>query len=292
MIPRLPDQQGLIERDGVKIAYDLYENDGPTILLMPTWSIVHSRHWKAQIPYLARHFRVLTFDGRGNGRSDRLLDPTAYSDYQFVDDAVSVLDASQTDRAIVAGVSMGAHWAALLAGLHPARVKGVIAIGASTSLPHYHVPERTVYEFEGHLETDEGWAKYNADYWRRNYREFCEFFFGEIFSEPHSTKQIEDAVCWSQETDAETLIATEFGYFTEEEEERAIVSSIKCPVLVIHGTEDRIAHHSAGEAIARLTGASLVLIEGGGHFPQARDPVVVNRAFKDFVDRIANKVAA
>ena len=40
----------------------------PTILLLPTWSIVHSRHWKAQIPYLARHFRVVTFDGRGNGQ--------------------------------------------------------------------------------------------------------------------------------------------------------------------------------------------------------------------------------
>ena len=41
------------------------------MLLLPTWSIIHSRHWKMQIPYLARHCRVVTFDGRGNGRSDR-----------------------------------------------------------------------------------------------------------------------------------------------------------------------------------------------------------------------------
>ena len=41
-----------------------------TIVFLPTWSIVHSRIWKAQIPYFARHgFRVLVFDGRGNGRS-------------------------------------------------------------------------------------------------------------------------------------------------------------------------------------------------------------------------------
>ena len=45
---------------------------------MPTWSIIHSRHWKMQIPYLARHCRVLTFDGRGNGRSDRPSEPDAY----------------------------------------------------------------------------------------------------------------------------------------------------------------------------------------------------------------------
>ena len=42
-----------------------------TLLLLPPWSIVHSRFWKAQVPYLARHFRVVTFDPRGNGRSDR-----------------------------------------------------------------------------------------------------------------------------------------------------------------------------------------------------------------------------
>ena len=46
-----------------------YGKGEPTVFLLPTWSIIHSRHWKLQIPYLARHFRVLTFDGRGNGKS-------------------------------------------------------------------------------------------------------------------------------------------------------------------------------------------------------------------------------
>ncbi len=49
-----------------------------TLLLLPPWSIVHSRFWKLQVPYLARHFRVITFDGRGNGRSDR---PDSAADY-------------------------------------------------------------------------------------------------------------------------------------------------------------------------------------------------------------------
>ena len=51
---RYPDAEGYVERDGVKIFYEVYGEEGPTILLLPTWSIIHSRHWKGQIPYFAR----------------------------------------------------------------------------------------------------------------------------------------------------------------------------------------------------------------------------------------------
>ena len=68
---RYPDEYGYVERDGVKLYWEVYGSGEQTVFLLPTWSIIHSRHWKTQIPYLARHCRVLTFDGRGNGRSDR-----------------------------------------------------------------------------------------------------------------------------------------------------------------------------------------------------------------------------
>ena len=71
MRARLPDADGFVERDGVKVFYEVFGDGEPTILLMPTWSIIHSRGWKMQVPFLARHYRVITFDGRGNGRSDR-----------------------------------------------------------------------------------------------------------------------------------------------------------------------------------------------------------------------------
>ena len=73
-----------------------------TVLLLPTWSIVHSRFWKVQIPYLARHFRVVTFDGRGNGRSDRPAGADAYSANEFAADALAVMDATE-HRACDAG---------------------------------------------------------------------------------------------------------------------------------------------------------------------------------------------
>ena len=85
-----PVADGYVERDGVKVHYELFGAGEPTVLLLPTWSIIHSRHWKMQVPYLARHCRVLTFDGRGNGRSDRPTDPTAYRDVQYVADTIAV----------------------------------------------------------------------------------------------------------------------------------------------------------------------------------------------------------
>jgi pimeloyl-ACP methyl ester carboxylesterase len=116
-----PDHHGHIERNGVRVFYEVFGHGEPTILLLPTWSIIHSRHWKMQVPYLARHYRVVTFDGRGNGRSDRPTSPEGYADKEFVDDAVAVMDATETRRAVVVGFSNGGRWALQLAAWHPER---------------------------------------------------------------------------------------------------------------------------------------------------------------------------
>src|SRR5436305_30285 len=103
---RYPDRDGFVERDGVRIFYEIYGAGEPTVFLLPTWSIIHSRHWKMQIPYLARHCRVLTFDGRGNGRSDR--PPSGYEERDFAADALAVMDATATERAVLVSLSLGA----------------------------------------------------------------------------------------------------------------------------------------------------------------------------------------
>ena len=103
MRAREPDRDGFAERDGVKLAYEVFgdEPGRPTIALLPTWQVVHSRHWKAQVPYLARHFRVVTFDGRGTGRSSRPAGAASYTDLECAADVVAVLDATGTDRAVL-----------------------------------------------------------------------------------------------------------------------------------------------------------------------------------------------
>src|SRR5580692_8266983 len=74
---RYPDVEGFVERDGQRLFFEVYGDGKETIFLTPTW-LIHSRHWKMQIPYLARHFRVLVMDGLGNGGSDRCRNPRRY----------------------------------------------------------------------------------------------------------------------------------------------------------------------------------------------------------------------
>ena len=60
---RLPDASGFaVSSDGVRLAYDVYGTGEPTIAFLPSTPIVHARQWKAQIPYLSRHFRVVAYD--------------------------------------------------------------------------------------------------------------------------------------------------------------------------------------------------------------------------------------
>jgi pimeloyl-ACP methyl ester carboxylesterase/predicted glycosyltransferase len=279
---RYPDAEGYVERDGVRSFYEVYGEGEQTIVLLPTWSIVHSRVWKAQIPYLARHARVVTFDGRGNGRSDRPEGVEAYLEEEFAADTLAVMDATRTKRATLVGISAGAVRATIVAAEHPERVDGIVYIAPAVALAPGH--EDRVFSFEDELDTDEGWAKYNAHFWSREYRAFLEFFFSKCFNEPHSTKQIEDAVGWGLETDPVTLADTSRALSGHDAGElRALCALVRCPTLVIHGDSDLIRPHAQGVALADATGGRLVTLEGSGHLPQARDPVKVNLLLRDFV---------
>ena len=143
---------------------------------------MHSRIWKMQIPYLARHHRVVTFDGPGNGRADRPTGPAAYTAARHVDLALAVLDAADTERPIAVASSGGTHRTVRLAAEHPDRVEGVVFVGADTPLVT-----------DPPTEWDDAMA--SGDYDR-----YLELFIAAAFTEPHSTKAIEDGIGWAHET--------------------------------------------------------------------------------------------
>ena len=141
MRAREPDVEGYVERDGVKVGYEVFGAGEPTLLLLPTWTIVHSRFWKAQVPHLARRFRVVTFDGPGNGRSERTTDPAAYTVEADCEAALSVLDATGTGQAVVVSLSQGGGRALWLSAHRPERVLGSVYVGPAVGLGPQH-PER------------------------------------------------------------------------------------------------------------------------------------------------------
>ena len=282
MRARYPDTEGFIERGGVKVGYEVFGAGEPAILLLTSWAIVHARQWKAQVPYLARHFQVITVEGRGNGRADRPGTAEAYGDREYVDDAIAVLDAIGVDRAVVVGLSVGGRHALQLAVWYPERAAGVVAIGAALPWP---LPPG----FDEIRDAYEGWDKANRHYWLADYRGWVEFFMSQVFTEPHSTKPHEDGVAWGLDTTAETLLLTvpavaEPGAADAE----AICRQVRCPVLIVHGDQDGIVPYDIGLALARWTGGQMVTIHGGGHAPTLRDPVQVNLLIRNFAESVGH----
>jgi len=289
MRARTPDEQGMVDRDGVRIGYEVFGDGTPTIVLLPPASIVHSRVWKAQVPYLARHFRVVTMDGRGNGRSDRPLQTGAYTDAQYVADAVAVMDATRTDRAVVVGSSAGGRLALLLAARHPDRTLAVVAMAANIPGTAGAPVRGLASSFDTLRERYVGWEKFNRHAMQRDYRDFLEFFVSQVYSEPHSSKQIEDGVAWGLESSAEVMIARQdAGRLGSGDEREFIRTGVLCPVLVIQGDADRLTPLRVSEQLAEWTGASMVTIPNGGHFPAGREPVRVNLLLREFVESVTD----
>jgi pimeloyl-ACP methyl ester carboxylesterase/predicted glycosyltransferase len=280
-----PRESGYAEVDGVRIAYEVFGEGEETILLLPPWAIIHSRFWKAQVPYLARHFRVVTLDPRGNGRSDRPQTVDAYGPRKLPLDAVAVLDAAGVDHCVAVVHCGSAASGLLLCVDNPDRIRGAVFMAPALPLTP-PIPARTGHSFDAELPEYEGWAKANRHYWERDYRGYVDFFMAESFSEPHSTKQIEDAVGWAMESEPATLAHTIDAPGLGESEIHDLLARISCPLLVTQGDADRLVPADRSAAFAAATGAELMTFEGAGHCINARHPVRFNHLVRDFAERV------
>jgi predicted glycosyltransferase len=138
------------------------------------------------------------------------------------------------------------------------------------------------------LENPTGWELNNRNVYVTRHRDWVEFFFGQQLVEPHSTKQYEDAVGWALESTGEVLVAGEEGFEIDLPDREAVEARCRglgIPTLTIHGELDVCQHVDRGRAFAEITGGELLVVEGGGHLALVRDPVKVNLAIRDFVER-------
>jgi len=286
MRARLPTKQGFIEREGVKIYFEVYGSGPEAMLFLPPWSIVHSRVYKAQLPYFSERHRCITFDPRGNGKSDHPADTAAYTLDNHIADALGVMDAADADKAILVGLSLGGMHACILAAHYPERVKAAILAGTVATVGRGY-PYLSSKHFSAKRDRYEGWDKYNRDYWLSHYPEFAEHFVRNIFSDPHSTKQIEDGLAWAGTTTGPVLVKTVEAWASSSALDvgETMYRKINCPMLVIHGEDDQIQPCALGRAVAQSTGAELVTVPGGGHNLLGRFPAKCNALINDFLDR-------
>lgn len=280
------NQEGFAERDGVRIHYQVFGEGERAVLLLPTWSIVHSDFWRNQVTYLAERYKVVAFDGRGNGGSDRPADASAYAERAFADDALAVLNEIGVRQAAIVSVSQGACWGLVLAAEHPDRIPAAVFIAADLPFGPGHPEQERAFEVFGEeLQEYRGWFKWNRHYWKQDWPGFLEFFFANCFTEPDSQLEIEHFIGMGMETDPDTIIATIEAPALSEAEAEQLASSLVAPTLVIHGDHDAIAPHRRGATLAKLAGAQLITLSGSGHEPECRIPDQVNPILDEFLDR-------
>jgi pimeloyl-ACP methyl ester carboxylesterase/predicted glycosyltransferase len=289
---RYPDEQGYAERAGRRLFYEVYGEGEQTLFFLPTWTLVHSRMWKAQMPYFARHYRVLTFDGLGNGKSDRPKDPRAYDFDEFALDCLAVMDATGTERAVIHSLSRGAQWALELAANHGERVEGAIFTGPFMPIslagqlhwrPSIAMMDKPLIKPLAALSP---FGRWHPKFVMEDYAASAEWWVRKCIPEAHSTRQIESGVEYSLDTDGPTVLATLAGSVMADRRrllER--VRRVRCPVLVVNGSRDNVCKMPDARRLAKETGGRLVEMEGVGHMPQARKPVAYNRILHEFLEQ-------
>ncbi len=237
------------------------------------------------------------FDPRGNGRSDRPTNRRGLRRVRVRAGRLDVMDASGIERAIVVALSRGAQRALLLAAEHPERVDGLVFIGPVVpGQPPLgglrwrlmsHPRLRAAAHAQAASPPGAGRSS-TPHYIRGDYRDFVEWFAGMCTNEPHSTKGFEDGVEWGLETDPDTLLLTimaDAAAPVTRRDQLALARRVRCPVLVINGTKDRVTPHRRRQGCWRTRPAGgCSTIEGGDHMPDGRQPVEVNLALREFVE--------
>jgi len=231
------------QSDGVRIAY-WDEGEGEPILLIHGFASNVATNWidPGWIRALtASGRRVIAFDNRGHGQSEKLYEPDRYGAPIMAEDTRRLLDHACIERADIMGYSMGARIAAFLVLRHPTRVRSVVFAGLGINMVRGMVGTRPLAKALQARCIDEV-----TNYAARSFRAFAE----------HTG------------SDLAALAACMRG--PREKITPELLAGIRVPTLVAVGTEDVIGG-SGAELAALIPGAKLFNIEGRDHMKAVGD---------------------
>ena len=257
-----------VEVNGVTLAYREIGSGYPLLMIngfastMDTWN-------PPLLTMLAAHFQVIIFDNRGTGYSSTSDEP--FSIPLFADDTVALMDALGISRAHVFGLSMGASIAQELVLARPGVVDRLILVAGTSGGDK---AEQMLQETWETLADKSGSPVDLAD------RMFSVLFPGEWLA-THDPWQYCPEV---HEITSEESAARQAEAFTGWQGSYDRLPGIRCPVLVITGTEDVIIPaKNAGLLAERIPGARLVRVPGAGHGLQYQCPRVLGSAIISFL---------
>lgn len=262
----------------VSVAYQCF-GDGPTnLVIAPGW--VSNIEWQWEDPGFA-HFlrslgafsRVLTFDKRGTGLSDRIREDELPGLETRMDDLRAVMDAAGMERAAFLGFSEGGSMSILFAATYPERTLGLVLCGA----------------FARFTRTDDyPWAA------SREEHESAMALYREQWGEPLGLKTFCPSLAddpkfrswWATQLrlGASPSAALALYRMNTEIDVRQTLGSVSVPTLVLHRTGDRLVPVENGRYLAgHIPGATLVELPGEDHFFWAGDTESVVREIESFL---------
>jgi len=258
----------------IDMAYTI-NGSGDPIVLIGGYTMV-KEGWAVQVDALAEHFKVITFDNRGVGESTIPSEPFTVADMAY--DIVGLMDALGIDKACFFGVSMGGLIAQILALDYPDRVEKIV-LGCTTHGGRHAVqPKMEVMAILGSA-ADQGMSA------EESIRLRLPIVFSDRFLSDKAEK-VEEFVRMSLQKQptpkgAEGQMAA-LSVFNVKRR----LEEIRCPVLVITGTEDRMMPSENSRLLAEgISGAELYRVEGAGHGFYQEKPDEVNRVLIKFLKK-------
>jgi 3-oxoadipate enol-lactonase len=259
--------------DGTRIHYEVTGKSGATPVLMIQGLGASKNAWNLQRIAMATRFRIISFDNRGAGRSDKPTEPFTLE--QMADDALAVLDAAGIETAHVVGASMGGVISQIVAVKYPNRVRSLTLV--CTACRNH--PWRQ--------ELLQSWAKTAAD---KGMIEVGKEAAQWVMS-PRSFRRLVPAFTWMGPLAAlrprHSFVSQIDAILNTREDLVDQLSTITAPTMVIVGNQDILTPRGDSEEIAeRIPNAELVVISGAAHGLMMEHSSTFNRILIEFLQRI------